>query len=100
MQSVGVGLVSLAPVLNTLALLIGLGGVWLLLATRWREQMAATTQRSARAAGSAGNAEQSQAAQRLAIQRLATQRINRFFYGFGFASLALSWLLSTRLASF
>lgn len=95
MQFVGAGLASLAPVLNTMAMIIGIGGAWLLLATRWRELLAANTQRPSRVGGPADDATRSQAA-----QRLATQRINRFFYGFGFASLALAWLLSTQLASF
>lgn len=83
-----VGLAGLAPVLNSMAMLIAMGGAWLLLATRWRQLLAVSTQSPV-------------VGTRPAIdygRQRATQRINRFFYGFGFASLALAWLLSTLLA--
>jgi len=84
------GLASLALLLNSMALLIAVGGAWLLLATRWRQQLAVNT--SYLAGSSAQAVEQ--------VRTLATQRIDRFFYCFGFSSLGLAWLLSslTRLA--
>lgn len=83
------GLSSLATLLNSMALLIALGGGWLLLATRWRRQLAAT-------AASLAGVNPSAVRQ---LSAAGTQRIDRFFYGFGFSSLALAWLLSafTRL---
>ncbi|MEL7558419.1 hypothetical protein [Stutzerimonas chloritidismutans] len=78
-------LARVAPLVNSLALLIALGGAWLLLATRWRRQL-------------------SNAATSLADSRLssvdqgavaATRRLDRFFYGFGFSSLGLACLLSS-----
>jgi len=76
---------SLATVLNSMALLIALSGAWLLLATRWRRQLAAG------AAPVAG-------ARTAAVDQLGaagTQRLDRFFYAFGFGSLALAALLSS-----
>jgi hypothetical protein len=83
------GLASLGPVLNSMALLIALGGAWLLLATRWRQQLAS---QSAHPASTRGPIVE-------VVGAAATQRIDRFFYGFGFSSLGLAWLLSalTRL---
>ena len=85
------GLASLALLLNSLALLIALGGAWLLLATRWRQQRLATDALSLAEARMPAIEE---------AGALATQRIDRFFYCFGFGSLGLAWLLSslTRLA--
>lgn len=78
----------LAVPLNTMALLIALGGAWLLLATRWRQQLArdAAFVAGTRPAVVAGT-------------RLANRSVDRFFYTFGSASLGLAWLLSefTRL---
>ncbi|MCP9338411.1 hypothetical protein [Stutzerimonas xanthomarina] len=83
-------LARVAPLVNSLALLIALSGAWLVLATRWRRQL------SNAAASHAGShtcaIEQGAAA--------ATRRLDRFFYGFGFSSLGLACLLSslTRLS--
>lgn len=81
---------SVASLVNSMALVIALGGAWLLVATRWRRQLA-----SAKASLAGGR--QSAMAQAGAA---ATQRLDRFFYGFGFSSLGLACLLSslTRLA--
>ncbi|WP_241729854.1 hypothetical protein [Pseudomonas sp. SST3] len=79
------GLASFGPVLNSMALLIALGGAWLLLATRWRQQLAS---QSAHPIGTRGPVVE-------LIGAAATQRIDRFFYGFGFSSLGLAWLLSS-----
>lgn len=76
------GLASLCPLLNSMALLIALGGAWLLLATRWRQQLASQLT-AARREASGGRVS------------TATQRVDRFFYGFGFSSLAIAWLLSS-----
>lgn len=83
------GLANLASVLNAMALLMALSGAWLLLATRWRQQLAAKVLRPADTACPAINLSRAQ----------ADVRINRFFYRVGFASLALAWLLSTGIAS-
>ena len=70
-------------VINGLALFFALAGSWLLLATRLREQRA-----SARLVADAElDAEASLLDER-------TQRINRFFYGFGAITLAAALLLS------
>jgi len=79
-------LAALTPLLNSMALLIAFGGAWLLLATRWRRQLARQSVGLARGAHAALG-EHAGAA--------ATQRIDRFFYGFGFSSLGLAWLLSS-----
>ncbi|MCQ4313086.1 hypothetical protein D7241_19385 [Stutzerimonas sp. VN223-3] len=79
------GLASLALLLNSMALLIAVGGAWLLLATRWRQQLAVNS--SCLAGHSVQAVEQT--------RMLATQRIDRFFYCFGFSSLGLAWLLSS-----
>lgn len=83
------GVASVASLLNSMALLIALGGSWLLLATRWRRHVA----------GHMGQLASSQGAIDRSPHGAATQRIDRFFYGFGLGSLALAWLLSalTRL---
>jgi hypothetical protein len=78
------GLSSLATVLNSMALLIALSGGWLLLATRWRQQLAANSAPLASVSPSTARP----------IGAARTQRIDSFFYGFGFSSLALAWLLS------
>ncbi|WP_336512643.1 hypothetical protein [Stutzerimonas stutzeri] len=77
------GLASLCPLLNSMALLIALGGAWLLLATRWRQQLASQLTAARREASGAR------------ASLTATQRVDRFFYGFGFSSLAVAWLLSS-----
>lgn len=84
------GLASLALLLNSMALLIAISGAWLLLATRWRRQLATHSLRLAGARVSAAEP----------LRAQATQRVDRFFYCFGFCSLGLAWLLSslTRLA--
>ncbi|WP_019342117.1 hypothetical protein [Stutzerimonas stutzeri] len=83
-------LTRVAPLLNSLALLIALSGAWLLLATRWRRQL------SNAAASHAGSS--TCAVERGAVA--ATRRLDRFFYRFGFGSLGLACLLSwlTRLS--
>ncbi|MDF3931607.1 hypothetical protein [Pseudomonas citronellolis] len=73
-----------ARVLNDLALFFCLAGAWLLLATRRRERLA--LQRLL--AGADGEAVS------LAEAEPSTARINRFFYHFGFACLALAVVLS------
>lgn len=78
------GVANVASLLNSMALLIALGGGWLLLATRWRRQLAS---HAGQLAGGQGAIDRSPSA--------ATQRIDRFFYGFGLGSLALAWLLSS-----
>ncbi|MCQ4328982.1 hypothetical protein [Stutzerimonas stutzeri] len=84
------GLSGLATLLNSMALLIALSGGWLLVATRWRRQLAAN---AASLAGISPSSDRQ-------LSAAGTQRIDRFFYGFAFSSLALAWLLSalTRLA--
>jgi len=78
------GLVGLGPLLNSMALLIALGGAWLLLATRWRQQLASQLAPVDRREARFGQA-----------YAMATQRIDRCFYGIGFSSLAIAWLLSS-----
>lgn len=73
----------LAPLLNSMALLIAMCGAWLLLATRWRQRLALDAARLTAI----------QSAERRAGVA-ATQRIDRFFHGFGLGSLALACLLS------
>ena len=75
-----------AQSLNALALFFGLAGSWLLLATRVREQRAVARL----IAGSAVK----DMAEEMCVFDVQTQRLNRFFYRFGFASLALSLALS------
>jgi len=73
----------LAPLLNSMALLIAMCGAWLLLATRWRQRLALNAARLAAIHPTGGQ-----------VGAAATQRIDRFFHGFGFGSLALACLLS------
>lgn len=79
------GLSSFAALLNSMALLIAVSGAWLLVATRWRQQLTA---------GAAPLADSSVSGVGPVIAP-GTQRIDRFFYGFGFSSLGLAWLLSS-----
>lgn len=79
-------------VVNGLALFFAVAGSWLLLATRLREQ---------RAVGHlAASSELDELDEEASLLDEPTQRINRFFYGFGGATLGaailLSWF-STRL---
>jgi hypothetical protein len=75
-----------ARCINLLALFFACAGAWLLLATRQREQVAV----GSLALGGANAV--------TAPQEQLTQRLNRFFYQFGFScmagSLLLSWLSS------
>lgn len=73
----------LAPLLNSMALLIAVGGAWLLLATRWRQRLALEAARLTAIQSAGGQ-----------LRVAATQRIDHFFYGFGLGSLALACLLS------
>lgn len=73
----------LAPLLNSMALLIAMCGAWLLLATRWRQRLALNAARLAAIPPAGGQ-----------VGAAATQRIDRFFHGFGLGSLALACLLS------
>jgi hypothetical protein len=75
-----------AQSLNALALFFGLAGSWLLLATRVREQRAVTR---LIAGGDAKDM-----AEEVCVFDAPTQRLNQFFYRFGFVSLALSLALS------
>ena len=75
-----------AQSLNALALFFGLAGSWLLLATRVREQRAV-------ARLSAGGAAKDMADE-VCVFDAPTQRLNRFFFRFGFVSLAMSLALS------
>lgn len=75
-----------AQSLNALALFFGLAGSWLLLATRVREQRAV-------ARLIAGSAAKDMAGE-VYVFDAPTQRLNRFFYRFGFVSLAVSLALS------
>lgn len=69
-------------VVNALALFFALVGAWLLIATRLREQ---------RVAGRlAASSEVEGMAQPALMQDETTQRLNRFFYAFGYFSLAVA----------
>jgi hypothetical protein len=73
-------------VLNGLALFFAFAGSWLLLATRLREQ---------RAVGHlAADSELDEIDEPTSLLDESTQRINRFFYGFGGATLSAALLLS------
>ncbi|HUE90666.1 hypothetical protein [Pseudomonas sp.] len=72
--------------LNGLALFFGLAGAWLLLATRLREQWAM-------ARLIAGSEMDNMAGPACAFDE-PTLRLNRFFSGFGYATLGLALLLS------
>ncbi len=79
------GLASVAFMLNSMALLIALCGSWLLLATRWRRQLAGPT----------GQLAESQVGMGRSRDGAAIQPIDKFFYAFGLGSLVLAWLLSS-----
>ncbi|MFW9266164.1 hypothetical protein J3P80_20580 [Pseudomonas sp. D2-30] len=74
-----------AKLINLLALLFACPGGWVLHATRRREQRA-------RACLQARSGESNERFE--ALLDLATQRMNRFFYRFGFACLGVALLMS------
>ncbi|MDO9623265.1 MAG: hypothetical protein Q7J46_04685 [Pseudomonas sp.] len=75
-----------AQSLNALALFFGLAGSWLLLATRVREQRAVTRV--------IAGGDTKDMAEEVYLFEGPTHRLNRFFYRFGFVSLAGSLSLS------
>jgi hypothetical protein len=75
-----------SQVLNGLALFFAFAGSWLLLATRLREQRAV--------AHLAADSELDEIDGETSLLDEPTQRINRFFYGFGGATLGAALLLS------
>lgn len=81
------GLARVAFLLNSMALMIALCASWLLVATRWRRQVAAHAEQVAGSEGQDGIGR--------SLASAATQRIDRFFYGFGLGSLSLACLLSS-----
>lgn len=81
------GLASVAFLLNSMALLIALCASWLLVATRWRRQLAGHAEQMAGSGGQGGIGR--------SLNGSATQRIDRFFYAFGLGSLSLACLLSS-----
>jgi len=75
-----------AGLLNGLALFFALAGSWLLLATRLREQ---------RAIGHlAADSEVEEIEEEASLLDAPTQRLNQFFYRFGYACLGLALLVS------
>ena len=75
-----------AKLLNLLALLFACPGSWVLHATRRREQRALASLEAQSASLSID--------QPMLLLDVATLRMNRFFYRFGFACLALALLVS------
>lgn len=75
-----------AQVVNGLALFFAVAGSWLLLATRVREQRSV--------ARLVASSELDEMEEEASLQDEATQRLNRFFYGFGGATLGVALLLS------
>lgn len=75
-----------AHMLNALALFFAIAGSWLLLATRVREQRAV--------ARLVADSELDELGEEASLQDEPTQRLNRFFYGFGGLSLGAALLLS------
>lgn len=75
-----------AQLLNGLALFFALAGAWLLLATRMREQRVVARLLAQGELDELGSAEYPEDEPGL--------RINRFFYGFGLATLAAALLIS------
>lgn len=80
-----------AKLINLLALLFACPGGWVLHATRRREQRARACL-EARNRNDNGNGNGNERFE--ALLDLATQRMNRFFYRFGFGCLALALLVS------
>jgi hypothetical protein len=75
-----------AAVLNALALFFALAGSWLLLATRLREQ---------RAVGQlAADNELDEIEEEASLLDAPTQRLNQFFYRFGYSCLGLAMIVS------
>ncbi|MBP8184950.1 MAG: hypothetical protein KAX95_03625 [Pseudomonas sp.] len=74
--------------LNCLALFFAVVGAWLLLATRYRQQAAG----GALAFNAQSNA--------VSVADEATQRLNKFFYQFGYTCLASALLLSWNSTQF
>ncbi|QEY64826.1 hypothetical protein FXN65_23140 [Metapseudomonas lalkuanensis] len=70
-----------AQVVNGLALFFACAGAWVLLATRWREQ------RSIARLAAESELEEVDGP---TVQDESTQRLNRFFYAFGYFSLAVA----------
>jgi hypothetical protein len=75
-----------AQVLNGLALFFALAGAWLLVVTRLREQRAV--------ARLLVDGEADAMAEQACVFDEPMQRLNRFFYRFGYASLALALAVS------
>ncbi|MBB2495749.1 hypothetical protein [Aquipseudomonas ullengensis] len=75
-----------AQAVNTLALFFAAAGSWLLLATRVREQRAV--------ARLAADGELNELDEEASLLDEPTQRLNRFFYRFGGASLGVALLMS------
>lgn len=75
-----------AQAVNGLALFFTVAGSWLLLATRVREQRAV--------ARLVASSELDEMDEETSLQDEGTLRLNRFFYGFGGATLGVALLLS------
>ncbi|WP_028240663.1 hypothetical protein [Stutzerimonas azotifigens] len=75
------GLMDPSQLLNTLAMLLAIAGSWLLLATRWREWLAAARVPAGQQAPGGPEA-------------AATARLNQMFYCVGYAGLALALMVS------
>ncbi|MNR31198.1 hypothetical protein D3C85_1486950 [compost metagenome] len=72
-----------AQVVNGLALFFACAGAWVLLATRLREQRSV-----------ARLAAESELDEPASVQDEAAQRLNRFFYAFGYFSLTVAFCVS------
>ncbi|MFW0757231.1 hypothetical protein ACN1C3_21260 [Pseudomonas sp. H11T01] len=75
-----------AKLINVLALLLACPGGWLLHATRRREQRAMASMES--------QSQSRNVDQPVALLDVASMRMNRLYYCFGFACLALALLVS------
>ena len=75
-----------AKLINVLALLFACPGAWLLHATRRREQRTLASLEA--------QSQNRRLDQPVLLPDVATLRMNRFFYRFGFACLALALLVS------